>query len=192
MKVLIIATRRSGSTSFGKALSKCLNIPFICEPFNTTFDSGITKKDSYVVKTMIEQKPVEFYIDYAKKFDKVFLITRKNINRVYESLYYQLYMRDNGTKDGFWHAKYLLPEFDGENLDYKKELYTDIVNHNTLLGQFARLKKIPYIYYEDLYSDNIEVFTKTAEKLNLQLNVNQFRKLLHPSKRYRQFNRTKI
>ena len=193
MKILIVSTRRTGAYSFGKALAKHFNVPYFDNPYVPNSSVAPTvQKEGCVVRVQIQQQSIEDLTEYCKEFSKVFILTRKHINRVYESLYYQIYMRKVSSIDSYWHESYFLPEFDGENFEFKPELFNEIRRHTILLGEFAYKKKISYLYYEDLFSEDDEVFSKIIERLNLGLDLEIMRKLLHPSKRYRKFKREKI
>jgi hypothetical protein len=96
MKILIIATPRTGSSTLAHRLGVYLNLKTYFEPFNflkPLIDRELQPDyvpDNCVVKCIVDQIPKDvkndaFYQDYSKKFDKVILLARKNITEQIES-----------------------------------------------------------------------------------------------------------
>ena len=49
----------------------------------------------------------------------------------------------------------------------------------------ANLNKKSYIVYEDLFSNDLDVFNQTVESLGLDIDKKKLRDKIHPSKKYR-------
>ena len=47
------------------------------------------------------------------------------------------------------------------------------------------LNKKSYIVYEDLFSNDLDVFNQTVESLGLDIDKKKLRDKIHPSKKYR-------
>ena len=105
MKILIISLARTGSTSFLKDISKKFNLKPITEPFNIKSEDFVEynncnwqQMDSICVKTHINHKDLDFYINFVNFFDKVYLLSRKNLKLCAESLsyanYYNMYSEE--------------------------------------------------------------------------------------------------
>lgn len=90
MKVLILATMRSGSTSLLYSIAESLKAEYLFEPFHTEYDKSkyfdqfdkIKSSDNLVVK-IIDNHFYNFseFLDYknlTKYFDKVIGLTREN------------------------------------------------------------------------------------------------------------------
>lgn len=150
--ILIIALPRTGSTNLGETLSKKYNLEYIFEPFNRFTNLPI--KEDYnkkIVKTMIfdcptyidEKNRLNFIIDITKKFEKVILLSRKDINAIVESwsyLKYNVTSNFNSRGHYFWEET---PNIESERI-FIKNCEKDLEYLSKELG-------IQVTYYEDLY-----------------------------------------
>ena len=151
MKVLLITLPRTGSTSLLKTISKEQKLNSISEPFNNV-NGNLEKYKDYdwknindiCVKTHINHKDVTFYLEFIKFFDKVILLSRKDLNACAESLSYANYFQ-NFTEKYEWIKT---PNFN-ENIKLVKEF-------NEELEKLSKLTNIKISYYEDLFDSESE------------------------------------
>jgi len=166
MKILIIALARTGSSNLLFKLASENNLKPIFEPFrgdieNEYFD-GTTRwiynenEDNIVVKTIVHHHKDN--ISLAKKFDKVILLSRKNIKECAESSIYFFKNKENGYKS-WW--PYYYDNIREEELNSVIEI---VKEHHHQLEVISRELNIPITYYEDIYdinsSDRLRKFNK--------------------------------
>ena len=152
MKILIIATPRTGSSTLTHRLGTYLNLKKYYEPFNLRkplIERELQPNripDNCVVKCIVDQIPKElkndaFYQDYSKKFDKVILLARKNITAQIES-YNWLCNQDSLQKNQ--------PYVYTKQPDYSiHEQY--IIRLNRMLKALELELGVRITYYEDIY-----------------------------------------
>lgn len=195
MKILIIGSARSGTTTLLNAFVKVLGLKKFGEPWNKGLRGDkilpwpFTFPTNCVVKTLIEHKPdtfigtyEEFYLELIKQFDKVIILSRKDKKEALISWTYAFeYNRDNHTA---WHKPYT-PDI--SNLDLNKYL-ADINNIYALLNSISKTVDIETTWYEDLYSgDKIQV-EKILKKWGINIDYLKFYSYINPEKRYRYGN----
>ena len=189
MKILIFASPRSGSTALTIALSKCLNLKKVLEPFNPQNIKGLTEEqingkgnnisNNKIIKVLSMHRPRKWFLNYINKFDKVIYLTRKNAKLASESFNYA-----QVTNGGIvWHLPYMITPDIKESRDITYTYIKATINEVKLV---ASLHKKSYILYEDLYSEDITVFNNIVDEIDLDLNKIELRDMLHPSKKYRQ------
>jgi len=151
MKVLLITLPRTGSSSLLKKIAEEQNLISIVEPFNNV--NGNLEKYKYYnwenannicVKTHINHKDVTFYLDFVKFFDKVILLSRKDLNALAESLSYANHFQ-NFTEKYEW--------IDTPNLNENIKLVKEF---NKKLSKLSKLTNIKISYYEDLFNSKSE------------------------------------
>lgn len=157
MKVLIISLPRTGSTSLMKRIAENDNLKPIFEPFGETNPNKLNINydtfDNIVVKTMIfdvinqSDDNIQFYTEFSKKFDKVILLSRKNLKECAESLAYMERWVGNGYTS---HNEYIWNE-SGLNIDEKYEF---VKSQNIDLKKLSDILNIPITYYEDMFDIN--------------------------------------
>jgi hypothetical protein len=192
MKILLICSPRSGSTSLVNSLSKTLNItkiniPDVYEyPKNKSLiDHIISKKD--IIVRMNPNHEVGYDLkEFVNFFDHVILLTRRNRNEHFKS-FVNLYYKEIIIKNGV-HTKYTYDEIPTQ---LKTKLKSDI-NWILLLSGVDKIKKLsidinnPILYYEDLYyGDNVEHINSKISNLNIDLfksTISQTKKLRISSK----------
>lgn len=146
MRILVVSSIRCGGKYFCKEISKNYNLKFIHEPksLDKTFD------DNIIVK-LLNYNPFLKYEEiknYAKSFDKVFILDRKNKEEQLKAVFY-LYEYSNDMDDSYvWDDSM----FDKENLKRDKKYYLDWINRQTSrLESISQVLNEDIIYYEDLY-----------------------------------------
>lgn len=185
MRILIIATPRSGSTFLTSTLARMLKVPSYQEPYNFGHPSAAsqiypkTLPENVIVKTMFSQIPLsekdstEFYLKEIQKFDKVILLSRLDVKASYESFNYRL---KNNPK-GNWHTKYFYSET-------KKDipLYSSFLTWTNELIQFSNLINIEVSWYEDIFEIKNTDIIKNWE---LEIDTNQFYSYIGSKSKYR-------
>jgi len=200
MKILIVATPRSGSTSLLRAISTELKLIRYGEPWNTgiRLKKGVIKypieeKDSYVVKCICDQfppsldtNPIDFFTEYIKEFDKVILLSRQDKRAAYESFMYS----DLNRESYYWHKPYFIESTEGyENYKVKTEYFYKLYELIELIS--IRSNK-PIYWYEDIYSGDKDKVIKVLTELGLEEYYDNFQPYIDPKFRYRQFQRKLI
>lgn len=151
MKILLITLPRTGSTSLLKNISEKHNLQAISEPFNISNNNSEKYKNfdwnnvkEICVKTHINHMDVTFYLDFAKLFDKVILVSRKNLKLCAESLSYANYFGNFSEKYEWINTPNL-----NENIKLVKKFHND-------LKKLSNLINVDIVYYEDLFDMNSE------------------------------------
>lgn len=151
MKILLITLPRTGSTSLLKTLSEKYNLKAISEPFNS-FTKNLEEYKNFdwentnqiCVKTHINHKDILFYSNFVKLFDKVILVSRKDLKLCAESLAYANYFGNFSEKYEWVSTPNLL-----ENIKLVKKFDEDLKN-------LSKLINVNISYYEDLFDVNSE------------------------------------
>lgn len=152
MRVLIICNSRCGSTNLMKSISSYYNIPSLFEPFNT--QKEIPMNDDVVVKTLINHNTLSEYIKLSKCFDKIILLSRRDIIAMSESLYW---VSKTWREDGFkTDTNYHLSEYEyNEQIDVtEKELHRKVIDRVEMMNNLSKELNIPLDYYEDVFYKN--------------------------------------
>ena len=197
MKILIIATPRSSSTSLAKQLGELINGKVVYEPYNRyhpnyrthNFESK-TLPDRIVMKTLIDHIPIgakqedsstfPFYLEEMKKYDRVILLSRKDIKSAYESFSYHQALDQPGS----WHQPYVY-----EEIDFDVRAYNTFLKWNHFLIEFSLETGIDITWYEDLYSGNPEKFKEVVDPWDLGVSSTSIYTKLTERKKYRIINR---
>jgi hypothetical protein len=160
MKILIISLPRTGSSSLMKKLSLEYNLSTIFEPWDGSGRQNYqSEDDNLVLKTIIFDRDIEFYVDLTKEFDKVILLSRKDLDACSESYAYLDYFNGdtfNSTQQYVWKPT--------PNLLEKKE---EIYYWNGVLIELSKKLNIDLTYYEDIYDLN------SYEKLRKEIKVDK-------------------
>jgi hypothetical protein len=157
MRILIVGIPRSGTTSvYNSIKSQYSELPSFYEPWFWR-KNGEIDIDSYkdlLIKTLIYQKPnpilkrgyqlidcLDFYREIVPKFDKVILLSRRNLNEAAVSY-------DYAFKSKNWQTEY---STDSLPKQWTIHMYEVISNRIEVLGNEFNLK---VWYYEDLFNVN--------------------------------------
>ncbi len=147
MKILIISLPRTGSTSLMNNLSKEYGLKPIFEPFTKFDNPTYNGEDNVVVKTIICHHPNN--IELIKQFDKIILLSRKNLKELLESHSYQTYFsKINGYNSNNPYVYTSPPD------DVIKLCDLDINKWILDIQLLSDLTKIPITYYEDIFDIN--------------------------------------
>ena len=134
------------------SISSYYNIPSLFEPFNT--QKQIPLNGDVVVKTLINHNTLSEYIKLSIYFDKVILLSRRDIIAMSESLYWVSKMwREDGFKED---TNYHLSEYEfNEEVDVtEKELHRKVIDRVDLMNKLSDELNIPLDYYEDVFYKN--------------------------------------
>ena len=135
-----------------KSISSYYNIPSLFEPFNT--QKQIPMNGDLVVKTLINHNTLSEYIKLSNYFDKVILLSRRDIIAMSESLYWvSKTWRDDGFKKD---TNYHLSEYEfNEQIDVtEKELHRKVIDRVDMMNKLSEKLSIPLDYYEDVFYTN--------------------------------------
>jgi len=195
MKILIIGTARSGTTSLMLGLQDSLGESYSSydEPYNyaTRLKQGLTFlypydwKDNSIVKMLVTQMPsqfrgsrVEYFKELTEQFDRVIILKRKNYNDALIS--YCHAMNEVLTKGKFrWHSGYSL---EGEVDTSKHGWY--MKSSYKVLDEVMQGLGIPFTYYEDIYSGDKSKVDLFISNNNLPIENNLLHDWLNPKRRY--------
>ena len=173
MKILIIATPRSGSTVLARTLGDLFKLKVFFEPFLSNYiGEKYINKGPHIIKTMVwDIETSTFNFD---AYTHIIYLTRKDIKQSAESYSYQL--NTNLNNPGNWHKKYYI----SKSLNIENE-------YKLLKEGYDTLHKLSdnIVYYEDIYSgDKIRV-EKTFKKIGLEIDYNKIQSKINPLRRYR-------
>lgn len=210
MKILILATPRSGSTSLAKFIDSHLvlqNYKMFIEPYallnhndySDKFDCETTDLllgyDNIIIKNLIlvgyDEYPTKTfnnvyeYLEWCSNFfDKIIILDRKNkIAQAESFVINETLARERGIG---WHTPKV---YDLDRID--KSYLRDMVNRYTesskILRELSESKNIPAFYYEDIFLEhNTNTIKNLLEYLEIELiydNYNEF--ILSPGRRVR-------
>ena len=177
MKILIIATPRSGSTTLTHTLGKLYDIRVYREPFRKEY-KGIkyNPEQDHVLKVMVDQIDTSTF--NFSIFDYIIYLTRKNLIEASQSFDYQL--EHNLNNPSAWYQPYILNKSSKPTSSY-----------SFLKKNSDKIKKIANftVYYEELYSRDKKLVLNIFNKIGLSKNFDTFFSLLNSSERYRRYKK---
>ena len=195
MRILIIGTPRSGTSTLTNGLGRCFNYQIISEPFNSNFipnpkntrykNGFFNIPDNVVLKTISNQRPQEvmdkkidimdFYEGFIPIFDKIILLSRKNKLNLFESY---TFAKDSNS----WHVKWVkVNELDCTK--YELELNNNIKTFHRIVEKY----NYEITWYEDLYSGDEIKIKDILEKWNIPgLEYDCLFNYINPKHKYRQ------
>lgn len=194
MKILIIGTPRSGTTTLANAIAYTLNLKEIIEPFNPNVTYTYSPSQTNIVlKTLINHhNSIEELSELSKNFDKTIILSRRDKVACWESECNGRSKRKeiierNGHYDGWnvWHESYI------HNPDVMEVDYMETVSQRIdLIIDFQKKTDLQMVWYEDLYSSDYELAKKTFESIGCGLNYENAYIYMDPSKKYRKTQNT--
>ena len=210
MKILILGTPRSGSTSLVKFIDShinLLNYKMIIEPFNKASPtyineiknndtiSYLTKFDNVLIKSLfligVDEYPTKSFnniFEYFEwcygYFDKIIIIDRKDKLAQSESFVInETMLREKNIS---WHLPklYDLDLIDKSYLNIMIGRYTE---SSKILSEISESQNIPIFYYEDIFLEhNMDVVKNLLEYLGMELILEGYDKfILSPHRRVR-------
>ena len=186
MKILLLYTPRSGSTSILKYFHKvkpeyeCYNEPWFEFMVSKVYKDKITysdlrDKDNIFVKSAYATLPVELETTLSD-FDKIIILLRKNKKEQIES---SILAHNELSFLNYKPRKYSTFTITDDELKNTSERF-DFLNE-TLLN-FSKVNKLPVFYYEDLYYDS---FDSLFGELGIEYNEEYYREFLDVTNKYR-------
>lgn len=181
MKILIIATPRSGSTVLTKTLSSVYGIVPFFEPFLSNYIGKPYNSllENHIIKTMISEINIDTF--NIEKYTHVLYLTRKNTLESSQSYDYQMEVNRENPKH--WHVPYVLP--------LSKEPTKSFERFNEEFDIISKRGE-NVVYYEDLYCGDKETVYNVLVKNNLGDKSKEIYELLNKTKKYRMEKRTLI
>lgn len=197
MRILIIGTARSGTTTLTTAIGSVMSLNQIMEPFNPGVPYNLYNpiQKNIILKTLIQHhETFDDLVELSKTFDKTILLSRRDKIASWESYCNGVDRRQklkerNGYYDGFhlWHQPYV---HNPESLDEKsKDVVIGIMDSIVDLSEYMGL---PIVWYEDLYSTNKDLAEKTFNDLGLDIKYDDVYTYMNPTKKYRKDTNTLI
>jgi hypothetical protein len=186
MKILLLYTPRSGSTSILKYFQKvkpeyeCYNEPWFEFMQSNVYNKKITyldlcNEDNIFVKSAYATLPVELETT-LNDFDKIIILLRKNKKEQVESC---ILAHNELSFLNYKPRKYSTFTITDNELKKISERY-DFLNESLL--NFSKVNKLPVFYYEDLYYDS---FTPLFEELGIEYNEECYSEFLDVTNKYR-------
>ena len=187
MKIILVYTPRSGSTSILKYFSKlksdyeCFNEPWFSWMISNVYNGNtlnyndVLRKDKVFIKTSPATCPVSLET-LIKDFDKVIFLLRKDKKEQVES---SILVHNESSFLNKTKRKYNLYQITQHERDEMSKRYD---GHNTLIETTAAKHNLPLYYYEDLYYGS---FNRLFEELDLHYNEQYYNEFLNISNRYR-------
>lgn len=213
MKILIISAPRTGSSSLAKNLKNVLRYnqlylePYLYKKHDEGFNSKRTSEYGYplnlsknsIVKTITYQiasqygenddyKSAKFELfisDWAKEFDKIILLSRKNEQDHLESWVNLLSKQENGESVyKKWNINQIKDKL--QNHNYVDHLKKQIKRHTEKIKELSKLFKLPISFYEDLYGVDRKKSLEIIKSWNLNIDSEELNKKLDPKFKLRQ------
>ena len=186
MKIILIYTPRSGSTSILNYFSKikpeysCYNEPWFSwmqeNLYKEVIDyQKVISQDNVFVKTTLKMLPVSLE-QVTKDFDKVIFLLRRNKKEQVESA--ALVTIENAYLN-YNKRQYWVESIEENEINRLNDRY-DFLNQS-LIKASQDFNKSLY-YYEDLYNGD---FTPLFNELGIEYNEEVFNEFLNLNKRYR-------
>ena len=182
MKILLLYTARSGSTSILNYFSKIKpEYECFCDPWYNWHTSDkinyndLICRDNIFVKSTYNFLPVTIEQAVAD-FDKVIILLRRDLKEQVESSI--LAFKENKYLDTT-KRKYAVYTITEEELSDSVDIFTLL---NKTLREISNVYGKPLFYYEDLFYED---FTPMLEELNIEKHPIYFDELLNNSNRYR-------
>jgi len=193
MKILIIGTSRSGTTSLRRAF-KDQDYHTIGEPFNELVTGDreyplheLSQYKNLCVKTLCDQIPknldinfLDFITLFSKEFNKIILLDRKNFIEHHKSFVHMHWrLSRNESVHQSWEQS-LIPEKFEKNHNYHcRHKHLDLQKEQ--IGEISDILNIPITWYEDLYGNDRETSLEIINNWNIDdINSVELNKYLDP------------
>lgn len=198
MKILILGTPRSGSTSLVKFIGSHISLShykMMIEPFNETLypnkeydkDRGsilyLNKFDNILVKSLFllghEEYPTKSFdniYEYLKWcysfFDKVIILDRKD--KIAQSESFVINETANRERGLSWHTPkvYDLTKIETSYIETMINRYTE---SSKILYDISQNEGYPIFYYEDIFlNQDIKILKNLLDYLEMEINMNAY------------------
>jgi hypothetical protein len=166
MKILIIGTSRSGTTSLRRGIRE-QGYYTIGEPFNELVTGNrehplkeISEYENICVKTLCDQVPknldssfLDFITMFSKEFDKVILLDRKNFIEHHKSFVHMHWrLSRNESVHQSWEPSIIPEDFEKNHNFHCRHKHLDLQKEQ--IGEISELLNVPITWYEDLYGND--------------------------------------
>lgn len=201
MKILLLGTPRSGSTSLIKFINSHISLShykMMIEPFNNELNGAINsitpllKYNNLLVKNLFlignDEYPKESfenvyeYFDWCYSFfDKIVMLDRKDKIAQSESFVInETIFREKGIN---WHTQKI---YDLDKID--KTYFNEMINRYTesskILKEISNINNFPIFYYEDIFLEhNMETINNLLKYLGMKLNTKYYNEFILSSYR---------
>jgi hypothetical protein len=195
MKILILGTPRSGSTSLIRLIDSHINLPnykMVIEPFNKSlyfngkhtieslleYENILVKNlflignDEYAENSFIDV--YEYFNWCYSYFDKIIILDRKDKIAQSESFVINETMwREKGID---WHTKKIY-DLDKIDKSYLETMIDRYIESSKILNDISYTNNFPIFYYEDIFlNNNIEVVKNLFQHLKMDLDMEMYNK----------------
>jgi hypothetical protein len=189
MRILLICTPRSGTNSFISSLSKTMGINQISIPDSYQYPRDkslidyLISKENIIVRMNPNHQVGYDIIEFSNLFDVVILLTRKNIDKLYES-YVNLFYKEVYIK-GAVNSTYDYKDIPNNiKNSFKNDInWKNVLNGINIINDISDKLNIPILYYEDLYYSNDGI--NLLKSLLPEINTDVFRNRLSSTKKLR-------
>ena len=194
MKILILGTPRSGSTSLVRLIDSHMNLfnyRMFIEPFNQLLDKEINsiapllEYDNILLKNLFlvgnAEYPTDSFMDFFEYlnwcysyFDKIVILDRSD--KIAQSESFVINETMWREKSIGWHTKkiYDLDKIDKSYLETMIDRYTE---SSKILNDIAYTNNFPIFYYEDIFlNHNMKIVKKLFEYLGMDLDMGMYNK----------------
>jgi LPS sulfotransferase NodH len=201
MKILLLGTPRSGSTSLIKFINSHISLShykMMIEPFNNELNGAINsitpllKYNNLLVKNLFlignDEYPKESfenvyeYFDWCYSFfDKIVMLDRKDKIAQSESFVInETIFREKGIN---WHTQKI---YDLDKIDktYFNEMIDRYTESSKILKEISNINNFPIFYYEDIFLEhNMETINNLLKYLGTELNTKYYNEFILSSYR---------
>jgi len=204
MKILILGTPRSGSTSLVRLIDSQMNLfnyRMFIEPFNQLLDKEITsitpllEYDNILVKNLFlignDEYPKDSFMDFFEYlnwcysyFDKIIILDRKDKLAQSESFVVnETSMREKGIG---WHTPKIY-DVDKIEPSYIKTMVDRYTESSEILHNISSNQKFPIFYYEDIFLEkNRKHIEELFSYLDMEVDESNYMEwILSPDRRVR-------
>ena len=195
MKILLLGTPRSGSTSLVRLIDSHIDLPnykMVIEPFNKSLYSNekhtiesLLEYENILVKNLFlignDEYAENSFIDVYEYFnwcysyfDKIIILDRRD--KIAQSESFVINETMWREKSVGWHTKKI---YDLDNMDksYLKTMIDRYTESSKILNDIAYTNEFPILYYEDIFlNHDIEVVKNLFEYLEMHLDVEMYNK----------------
>ena len=183
-RILVVHVKRSGSTTLCKGLSETLGLKHYTSPFrpwilNQPKELQVYFNSKCILQTESIQYSNNLLGSLIEGFNKVILLSRKNIRDAIESYAYINY---HNTETHSYFNSHTSRYVWKKTPNFEKSKSEILIQEKVLL-ELSTKYNIPITYYEDLYYDSQ---LNTLKDLKLNINEEEFaKKYLNPTNRQR-------
>lgn len=152
MRILIISLPRTGSTSLLQYYCNKYKLTGYSEPFHPYLNNTkYYNQDNSCVKSIVNQTlfgidSISFFKDFSSIFDKIILLSRKNLIECAESYSFLMWNIKFGHTFDKPYVFKRPPNYD--------KIYETILEWNSYIIQLSDTLSIPVSYYEELFDKN--------------------------------------